>query len=270
MVAGLFDNNGSWHEDEVDVNNIIIDYFSNIFMSRPPSHEQVEAIIHCVTPRVTPSMNRVLDAPFTPADVKTALFQMYPTKAPGIDGLPTLFYQQYWNHVGDLVTAACLRCLNEGHSVEAFNYTLIVLIPKVQNPIRVTDFRPINLCNVIYKIVAKVLTNRFRGVLGGAISNTQSAFLSGRLITDNAVIGFECIHSIKRQSKGRVGRLALKLDMSKAYDRVEWDFLRKMMLKIGFSSSWTEKIMNCVTTVSYSILRNGVPMGKIIPSRGLR
>ncbi|KAL5779493.1 hypothetical protein ACOSQ2_010230 [Xanthoceras sorbifolium] len=90
------------------------------------------------------------------------------------------------------------------------------------------------------------------------------------MITDNAIIGFECINSLRKRFRGKKGYLALKLDMSKAYDRVEWSFLQSMLLKLGFSISWTDKIMDCVTTVSFSVLRNGRPEGVIRPIRGLR
>ncbi|KAL5816556.1 hypothetical protein ACOSQ3_024934 [Xanthoceras sorbifolium] len=166
-------------------------------------------------------MNHELDKTFTPAEVKLALSQMYPTKAPVINGLPVLFYQRYWDRVGTLVTATYFRCLNDGYSVKVLNFTLIMLIPKVSKPNRVSEFRPISLCNVIYKIISKALCNCFRGVLGSVISENQSAFLLGRMITDNVIIGFKCTQSVHRRIKGKDGLLALKLDKSKAYDRVK-------------------------------------------------
>ncbi|KAK2637683.1 hypothetical protein Ddye_025478 [Dipteronia dyeriana] len=84
-----------------------------------------------------------------------------------------------------------------------------------------SDFCPISLCNVLCKIMAKALANRLRGVLGDVISETQSAFIPGRLISDNTIMGFKYMHALARRKKGKIGALALKLDMSKAYDRVE-------------------------------------------------
>ncbi|KAL5545019.1 hypothetical protein UlMin_008803 [Ulmus minor] len=120
-------------------------------------------------------------------------------------------------------------------SLTSTNETLISLIPKVKNPIRITDYRPISLCNVIYKIISKMLSNRLRLVMGNVISEEQSAFIPGRLISDNAIIGFECLHAIKRKRSKKRGYLALKLDMAKAFDRVEWSFVQGIMLKLGFS-----------------------------------
>lgn len=112
--------------------------------------------------------------------------------------------------------------------------------------------------------------NRLKGVLNDIISINQSAFVPGRLISDNAILGFESMHKIKSQKKGKAGLCAFKLDMAKAYDRVEWVFLEMMMCKLGFSEDWVHKIMNCVKGVSFSALLNGNPTGKIIPQRGLR
>ncbi|KAK2634368.1 hypothetical protein Ddye_029160 [Dipteronia dyeriana] len=146
--------------------------------------------------------------------------------------------------------------LNDGQGLEVVNETLITFIPKVKKADKITNYRPISLCNVLYKIVAKTLANRFRGVLGDVISETQSAFIPGRLISDNAIVGFGCIHALRCRKKWKVGAMAIKLDMLKAYDRVEWDFLAAMLGKLGFSDSWIDRIMRCITSVSFSFLIN--------------
>ena len=102
------------------------------------------------------------------------------------------------------------------------------------------------------------------------ISESQSAFVPGRQITDNVLVAFETMHCIDQRQKGREGLMAIKLDMSKAYDRVEWVFLEVMMRRLGFSEGWIGLMMMCVKTVSYSVLINGEPKGKIIPTRGLQ
>ena len=115
-----------------------------------------------------------------------------------------------------------------------------MLIPKVQNPKKVFDFRPISLYNVIYKLISKVLANRLKPMLHSIISKTQSAFIANRLITDNILIAFEFLHHMKTNCTGKKGFMAMKLDMSKAYDRVEWCFLEQILLKLGFQESWVD------------------------------
>ncbi len=132
------------------------------------------------------------------------------------------------------------------------------------------DYRPISLCNVVYKLVAKTLANRLKKILPLIISENQSAFIPGRLIVDNVLVAYEALHHMKNWRGGKEGLLALKLDISKAYDRVEWIFLEHIMRKLGFSNKWIKIVLSCVSTVSYSILINGEPKGRIIPSRGLR
>ncbi|KAK2647697.1 hypothetical protein Ddye_015186 [Dipteronia dyeriana] len=194
---------------------------------------------------------------------------MNPSKAPGKDGLSAMFYQKFRDTIGTSVTAACLEILNGGRSVEDINSTVITLIPKTQNPVSMTDYRPISLCNVVYKIIAKVITNRLKGVMGKVISENQCAFIPGRLIFDNTIVGFECLHRLKINWRKK-GSMAIKIDIAKAYDRVEWNFIEKMMLRMGFSTKWVKLVMNCVSKVSYSFMLNGEICGNIKPSRGLR
>ncbi|KAK2641324.1 hypothetical protein Ddye_023087 [Dipteronia dyeriana] len=143
------------------------------------------------------------------------------------------------------------------------------LIHKVNQSKSLSDIHPISLCNVLYKIVTKALANRFRGVLGDVILETQSVFIPSCLISYNS-IGFECIHALKGRKKGKKKALTLKLDMSKAYDRVEWDFLVGMMRKLGFSAVWVDRIMRCVKSISFLFIINGEIRGNFRPSRGHR
>jgi len=168
------------------------------------------------------------------------------------------------------ISQVVLACLNSGSLLNSINHTFITLIPKVKNPERVYEFRTISLYNVIYKIVSKVIANRLKPFLNNIILETQSAFTTSRLITDNVLIAFESLHHMKTSCTGKSGYMALKLDMSKAYDRVEWIVLEKILLKLGFQNSWVSLIMECITTVTYSILVNGEPQGMITSTRGLR
>ncbi|EEC66671.1 hypothetical protein OsI_32959 [Oryza sativa Indica Group] len=151
-----------------------------------------------------------------------------------------------------------------------WNDTNIVLIPKVKSPSVLKELRPSSLCNVVYKIISKVLANRLKSILPEIILDTQSAFVPGRLITDNVLIAYEATHFLQNKRNGKDGYAAIKLDMSKAYDRVEWPFLLHMLRRLGFDEKWNRLIMNCVTTVNYKIKVNGDYTEVIKPDRGLR
>ena len=201
--------------------------------------------------------------------METALNQMHPTKALGPDGMSATFFQNYWGIVGNDVTCMVLNVLNNNMSLIEINRTNITLVPKIKSPTNMTDFIPISLCNVVYKLISKVLANCLKIILPQIISENQSAFLTRRLITDNVLVAFELMHYLEHKKDGKKGVMAIKLDMSKAYDRIEWGFIRQVMEKMGFREKWIELIMHCITIVSYSIPVNGVAYGSITPMRGL-
>ena len=242
-------------------------YFANIFTTSNPS--SFDEVLEGMLPTVTEDMNSDLNRPFLAEEVQRALHQMAPLTTLGPDGMSLIFYISFWYIVGNDVIMVILSALNTGVVLESINTTFIALIPKILEPKKVSDFRPISLCNVIYKLIAKVLVNRLKKILPFVVSDTQSAFLSGRLITDNILVAFETLHYLKRKTQGKLGFMALKLDMSKAYNIVEWSFLEKAMLHLGFSERFVKIIMSYVTSVSYSVLLNGELTDNIKPSRGL-
>lgn len=157
--------------------------------------------------------------------------------------------------------------MHSGRLLRGINHTHIVLIPKVKCPMSTGQLRPISLCNVVYRVVPNVLANRLSECLSLVISPSQSVFVVGRLIQDNLLLGQGAINYLKSKRQGRQYGLALKLDMSKAYNRVEWEFVEQVMRKMGFCEKW---IMECVSTPSFSVLINGASSGYIVPSRCLR
>ncbi|XP_019199805.1 PREDICTED: uncharacterized protein LOC109193404 [Ipomoea nil] len=266
-ISKLMNDNGDWLEGELMRKNIL-DYFNNIFTSGNPGAG--EEFFGKVEQQVSQAQNDSLLQPFTVEEVKDALFAMYPDKAPGPDGMNPSFYQHFWDVVGGDVASFVINCLESGELPPDLNNTDIVLIPKKNNPELVTDLRPIALSNVVYRIIAKMMSNRMKPLMDGIISESQSAFIPDRLITDNILLAAEVGHFLNRKQCGLGGWGALKLDMAKAYDRMEWPYLRNMMTVLGFHNNWVDLVMKCVTTVSYSILVNGSRSDPIIPTRGLR
>ena len=125
-------------------------------------------------------------------------------------------------------------------------------------------------CEIFYKIISKMLANRLKEILPKVISPTQSVFVPRRSITDNVLVAYESFHAIKKKTHGANGFCAVKFDMSKAYDRVEWEFLRQMMMRLGFHAQWIELIMECVSSVSYWVRFNNTETDDFAPTRGLR
>ena len=150
------------------------------------------------------------------------------------------------------------------------NITNICMIPKTERPTRMKELRPVSLFNAGYKIISKVLCQRLKIYLPLLISETQSAFMAGRLILDNILIAQEMFHGL-RTNKGCQGKyMAIKTDMSKEYDRVEWDFIKALLQKMGFDLHWIKLMMEYISSVQYRVLINGQPRGLIVPNRGLR
>lgn len=268
FIGSITDSAGhTWSTTEA-IGEAFKGYFQELFTT-----EGVEGLEECaeaITARVSPKLNEMLAADFCVDEVDQSLAQMHPLKSPGPDGFEACFFQHHWEIIGDKVGVVVLNFLNGGSLDPSVNKTFIALIPKSHNASLVSEYRPISLCNVVYKLIAKTLANRLKLVLPSIISQNQSAFVPGCLITDNVLIAYEALHTMHTRMNGKKGYMAVKLDMRKAYDRMEWPFLEAMMRTLGFEEKWISLVMRCVTSVSYSVLVNGVPFGKILPSRGIR
>ena len=163
-----------------------------------------------------------------------------------------------------------LKIVAGTESAACINDTILVLISKVKNPTLLSQFRPISLCNVLYKIALKVIANRLKQILPDIISEAQSAFVPCRMITDNIITAYECLHFMKRNRAKKHQSCALKLDMMKAYDRVEWDYFRAIMLKLGFTEHWVDIVMSMISSVGLLVLLSGKKLQEFKPSRGIR
>ena len=268
LIEGIRDEGGSWKTNMEEIIEVLVSYYHSLFTSKG----QVDAsrVLEYVPNVIIDEMNALLSRKFEVHEVEMALHQMAPLKAPGLDGMPPLFYQHFWGTVSHDVTSSILMWLNSGTFPQSLNHTFITLIPKNNSPEHAHQFRLISLCNVLYKIFSKVVANRLKKVLPSIITEHQSTFTKDRLISDNIMVAFETLHCLQRYNSGTHGYMAVKLDMSKAYDRVEWVFLEGIMRRMGFNEGWIHLIMLCVKTVTYSVLVNGEPCGMIHPTRGIR
>lgn len=188
-------------------------------------------------------------------------------KSPGPDGISFGFLKDFW----DLLKGDVMRFLVEFHRngklAKGINSTFIALIPKVENPQSLNEFRPISLVGSMYKILAKVLANRLRLVIGSVISDAQSAFVKGRQILDGILIANEVVDDASKRKKEL---LLFKVDFEKAYDSIDWSFLEEVMVKMGFPILWRKWIKECVGTATASVLVNGSLTNEFSLGRGLR
>ena len=248
------------------MSQVIKDYYQTIFKASP----EVRMGEGVAQARVSREKNDKLVQDISFEEFTVAVKQMHPDKASSPDGLNPAFFQHFWESMGKEVYECCKVWLSTCSFPDDINNTNLVLIPKKANPSNMKDFRPIALCNVLYKILAKVLANQLKVLLPDLISENQSAFVLRRCITENVLVAFEVLHHMKRSKTGQHGEVALKLDNSKAYDRVDWNFLRQRMRSMGFCRTWNNWIMMCVRMVSYEVCFNGSSIGPIIPEQGIR
>ena len=267
-ISKLKDGKGNWVSRTDELEAMATSYFQELFSHDPNLNP--EDIVRLFEPKVSDDLNASLCREFTNKEISDALFEIVPLKAPGSDGFPARFYQRNWGIMNHDVIAAVKLFFSIEQMPPSINHTAIVLIPKVDQPTSLKEFRPICLCTVLYKVIAKCLANRLRPLLGEIISVNQSAFVPGRIITDNALASFECFHFIEHNTNPGKNFYAYKIDLSKAYDRVDWGFLESAMKGLGFSHRWISWIKSCVTTVSYSVKLNGTLLDSFSPSRGLR
>lgn len=219
-------------------------------------------------PTLTHHQRVMLCSEVTADEVKNALYSMDPSKAPCIDGFNVHFFKSTWNIIGASVTDAVIEYFRTGFMPRIINSTYVTLIPKIPNATSIKNYRPIACCSVIYKIISEVLTNRMQGVLDSIVSESQSAFIKGRVIFDNIILSHELVKSYGR--KGVSPRCMLKIDLQKAYDSLEWPFVKYLMLELGFPYKFVNWVMACITTASYTFNVNGDLTSPFQAKKGLR
>lgn len=174
-----------------------------------------------------------------------------------------------WKWIGGDVTKIVQDFYDCGNIHPKLNETIIALIPKKSNPMIPQDFRPISLCNVIYKIISKSLANRLKVSLPDFIHETQQAFVQGRRISNNVALAQEITHSFQLSS-WKQEAFMLKIDLAKAFDRIEWDFIARALARKGLHGHFINLIRSCISTATFSVQINGQPFGRFHSSRGIR
>jgi hypothetical protein len=258
----LFD--GAVTSDQTEIGDGLVNFYSQIFLDDEVRRPLLDGLSFST---IDEADCAVLDRPFSEDEVAGVVQNMASDKSPGPDGFSMAFFQSCWDIVKSDVMAVLHEFHAHGHFEKSMNATFIALIPKKPGAMECKDFRPISLVSGIYKIIAKVLANRLRMVLEKLVSSSQNAFIGGRQILDSVLIANESLDS---RLKSGIPGVVCKLDLEKAYDHVNWNFLIYMLRRCGFSDRWRRWIFACISSVRFSILVNGSPRGFFHSSRGLR
>ena len=262
-ILSLRDDVGEEIHDQESIRIHVQNFYSNLYTMEHMCNSFTKPLVRDEQDLVS------IGYPPTKKEVRTALFGMKPLKAPGPDGFHPVFFQKAWGTIGDDLCSTIQEWYRKGKIPENLCQALICLIPKQPSPETIRQYRPISLCNSIYKLATKILVSRLKPLIPDWISPNQNSFIKGMGADINLVVATEVLHSMHKK-KGKWGWFALKIDLEKAYDRVEWGFVRECLISCNLDLHSINLIMNCVSQASSSVLVNGRKTLPFQHSRGLR
>ena len=269
QILAIKDAMGEWVHEESAVKEIVRSRFNSIYTSSFVSSSWAAPDISQWQASLTNEERESIGGIASEEEIKAAFWSLKAFKAPRPDGLHAGFFHRFWLIVGNSVVDVVKKVFTERVVPKYLNRTLITLIPKIQSLETLNNYRPISLCNIVYKIITKIIVARLRLYLDKLVSPLQTAFVPGRKGIDDAIIVQEIIHTLSRK-KGKVGYMAIKIDLEKAYDKLEWSFIRDMLIRENLLADLIDIIMSCISMVSTSVLFNGETLDLIYPSRGIR
>jgi len=255
---------GARAEQHEEIEEEFLNHFKQVHLEPNADRQPViEIITHNVPKLITEEQNELLLRPILSQEVDTAMSQLKEGKALGPNGFTTAFFHTLW----ELIKLEVWKVVEESRALHwllpSLNSNFIALIPKEAESITLDKFQPIALCNVIYKVISKVIANRLKPLLPLLISPEQPKYVEGRQIMDGIILSHEIIHSLKHSNQ--VG-IILKLDLSKAFDKLSWNYTQQMLIAFGFSSMRIHWIMSLISSSFFSILVNGIPSRTFSPS----
>jgi hypothetical protein len=260
---GGLEVDGVYYVQEAIMRDHVVQFYENMFCEAEDWRTHVDGLPFAL---ISENERVVLERQFDKEEIVQVLKDFQRDKAPGPDGFTMAFFQKCLRVVEKDIMDFFDEVYDHCQFEQSLNASFITLIPKKVNASNIRDFRPISLIGSVYKLLGKVLANRFRMVLGGLISESQNAFVGGRQMMDSVLIANECLDS--RVRSGCPG-IICKLDIEKTYDHVNWDSLLYVLSRMGFGSRWIRWIHMCISTVRFSILINGTPAGFFNSSRGI-
>lgn len=210
----------------------------------------------------------MLEEEVTADEIRKVLFAMPNNKSPGPDGYPAEFFKSTWSVVAHDFIIVVQSVFKFGFLPKGINSTVLALIPKKLDSLEKRDYRPIAFCNVLYKVVSKIVANMLKKLLHQIITENQSAFIKGRLLMENVLLALELVKDYHKD--GVTPRCLMKIDISKAFDSVQWMFVLRSLSALGFPKKFILWIELCITSPSFSVQVNGDLAGYFQSSKGLR
>jgi len=266
-ITKLKDSQGREIVSHKDMESVVVQNFLSI--AEEPMEDRSRFINHFtqyIPQLVTREDNHNLNRLASEEDVSEVINEMQNGKAPGPDGFNVDFFKACWKKLKKDILEVVEDSRRSKKVLKAFNASFIALIPKQEKSNTVDGFRPIALCNVVYKIISKVITNRLKPLLLALISEEKMGYVEGRQILNNIIQSHEVVHSLKRNKQAG---MIIQLDLTKAYDKRSWSHIRVVLRAYGFNQNWIRWVMALVTTTSFSNLLNGARSRLFTPSRGL-
>lgn len=249
----------------VEIKQAFYSHFSNLLAKEPP--RMVFNLGSCSLSTLSPSQCSFLDAKFTLTEIEFALSSTEKTKAPGPDGINAGVLSLLWPEIKHEVLLFFQNFHSTGSLPQGCNSSFIALIPKVLQPMKCSEYRPISLMNALVKLLTKVLSIRLSKFMNLLVGPQQSGFIRGRQISDSILLTNEIVFMLQKKI---ASGMIFKIDFEKAFDRVNWDFVYEVLAKMNFSSLWINWIQQIFDSSRISILVNGSPTAEFSPKCGLR
>jgi len=266
LITSIKDGDNTLSDQNLIANHAV-NYFKSLFCTNIVLQDSL--LVDEVIPNiVTDNTNQMLTMLPTSDEIHKAVFSLNKEGAPGPDGFGAIFFQTYWDIVKSDVEKAVLQFFTSGWIMPNFNSNTVVLIPKTSNADTMNQYRPIALANFKFKVLSKILADRLSQIMPALISKHQRGFIQGRNIKDYIFTALEAINLLDSKSFG--GNIALKVDIAKAFDTLEWSFLLKALNRFGFSNLFCDWIKAIFGSAHLSIYINGSQHGFFQCSRGVR
>lgn len=269
LITQVATTDGVSVTSQPDILLAFYNFYSGLWNTHPDQVSNILELLPDNIPSLSDADSLFLIREVTKEEVYLTILDLPSGKSPGPDGFNIEFYRAFWPVIGDQFFLAVKYFFDNCFMPSSWGKTSITLIPKISCPKRVSDYRPISLCNVCFKIITKLLSNRLKLVLPKLIGLEQVGFISERCIFDNILATQEVVHTIEHDINGP-SRMLIKLDIEKAYDTISWDAIFAVLNKMNFHSNWISWISTCLKSSSFSVIVNGVASPWFSSSRGVR